>query len=141
MPPLIVFIVGLTATVLFMTLPLWLALTLVVGIVCVALFRLRHLARLRERPGLPPGVRPREDSVWPFFWNPPVNPNSDPGAASPSSHHHHHHHHHPHAPGGAADAGTGGHSHHHPDSSSFSSGDAGGHHGGGGDFGGGGGHH
>ena len=136
MPPLIVLIVGIIATVLFMSCSIWIALPIVVAIVLVALFRIRHLARLRERHGQPPGVRPREDSVWPFFWNTPVNPSSDPGESSPSSHHHHHHH----PPGGGADAGLGGHSHHHPDSSSFSSGDAGGHHGGG-DFGGGGGHH
>jgi hypothetical protein len=43
MPPLIVFIVGIVAMILFMTVSAWLAVVIVVVLVFTCLFRIRHL--------------------------------------------------------------------------------------------------
>lgn len=127
MPPLIIFMVGIIATILFMTVSVWLAVVIVLALVFTCLFRIRHLGR-SQRPG---GMPPADASSGLFFWmnaNPPgapPHPGDQPGQ-QPHGHHHHGHHHHPtpDAAGGHA------HHHHHHDSSSFSGGDGGGHHGG-----------
>ena len=128
MPPLIVFIMGLVAMILFMTVSVWLAVVIVVVLVFTCLLRIRHLGRSRP----PRDGTPQVDSFWSFFWLNSSNPDgvNAPPPEPEHSHQGHHHHH----DGSVPDVSSG--THH----GGFDGG-GGGHHGGGGDFGGGGGHH
>ena len=76
MPPLIVFVVGIIAMILFMTVSASLAMVIVVILVFTCLFRIRHLGRSHPRRD----GTPQSDSIWPFLW---LNSNDSDGTLRP----------------------------------------------------------
>jgi len=103
MPPLIVFIVGILSVILFMTVPVWLAVVIVTVLVFTCLFRIRHLRQTHEQRNQSQG----DSSVLPIVGDDSINSRATSGG---------HSHHHPDAASfGGGDAGGhhgGGGSHH-----------------------------
>ena len=85
MPPLIIYFVGFVAVVLYLLLPVWLAVPVVIVLVLVALFRFRHLGHLRQnrerldRVDSTPGVPPASDAD-----DEPADPVADHPVARPA---------------------------------------------------------